>query len=183
MNQNSKLVDYGIQNESSDIRVHVCPVVQRVYVYPTHCGVAVIESGKYKIVSGYQKGFDFATAKGYLVPPFDIPRCASITLRKTVWAYIGFVQDDTTSQKGNKALRLVIGMIKKGLLPIPALGEEISEHDIQIKGQDIIIKSGAITQKDIRIQVKCDYPGGEKLLGGSGNLFLQIQECNPGQYY
>ena len=31
----------------------------------------------------------------------------------------------------------------------------------------------------LRIQVKCDYRGGPRELGGSGNLFLQTHECNP----
>lgn len=180
---NTKLIDYGIQNESSDIRVHVCPNAQRVYVYPTIFGLQTIDDGDYPLVNGYQKGFDFATAKGYLVPPFNIPKCASITMHPRVWTHMAFSLSDTTTAKGQKATDLVLGMLKNGLLPIPALGQEIKEFDIQVKGQDIIIKSSAITQDDIRIQVKCDYRGGEKCFGGTGNLFLQIQECNPGQYH
>ena len=183
MSQNKQLVDYGIQTEDSDIRVHVCPRARRVYVYPTACGLAAIATGKYRAVKGYQKGFGFPTATGYPIPPFDIPRCSSITIRNCAWEEMAFQDEDTTTAKGEKAQRLTLGMLRAGLLPIPALGEEIDEKDIQIKGQDIIIRNGAITNKDIRIQVKCDYPGGEKELGGTGNLFLQVQECNPGNYH
>jgi len=179
MNQ-GKLYNYGIQNEESDIRVHVCPIAKRVYVYPTACGLAAVKSGKHPKKSGYQKGFNLPTATGYLVPPFQIKRCVSIKMRDSVWASLNFKENETTIQKGTKAERLVEGMILNGLLPIPALTKKISRKDLQIKGQDIIIPSGAITQTDIRIQVKCDFPGGEKSLGGTGNLFLQVQERNPG---
>jgi len=180
---NQRLRNYGIQNEESDIRVHVCPVVRRVYIYPTACGQEAITRDAHPLKSGYQKGYDFPTATGYLVPPFEIKKCASIQLNEDVWKHFKFQKDDTTTQKGKKAQDLVLGMIRNGLLPIPALGEEVNEKDIQIKGQDIIIRGNAITRSGIRIQVKCDFLGGEKELGGTGNLFLQTQECNPGGHY
>jgi hypothetical protein len=39
--QNTKLVDYGIQTEESDLRAHVCVNARQVYVYPTKKGVEV----------------------------------------------------------------------------------------------------------------------------------------------
>jgi hypothetical protein len=180
---NQKLVNYGIHNENSDIRVHVCPVVRRVYVYSTQDGIGAIDTEKHRLVNGYQKGVEFATAKGYLVPPDDIAGIAAVQIRDTAWQYLAFDENDETSKKGSKATRLVIGMLESGLLPIPALAEEVTRADLQIDGADIIIRGKSITQEDIKIQVKCDFKGGHRELGGSGNLFLQVAECNPNKLY
>jgi hypothetical protein len=177
---NTELVDYGIQNEQSDIRVHVCPKARRVYVFPTECGVEAVRSGQYRLVEGRQKGVDVPTSMGYLVPPLEIEGCAAICLRDVTWADLDFTDTDTLEQKGRKATRLVKGMLRKRRLPIPMEGE-VRATDIteERQGQDIILtvkRSGAL--KSLRIQVKCDYPGGEGE-GCTGNLFLQVQECNP----
>lgn len=173
------LVDYGIQNERSDIRVHVCPKVRRVYTYPTSCGIEAINTGKYRKKSGYQPGVEYATAEGYLIPPLDISRCVSLELPDLVWKWANFSKAETTTIKGMKATRLVSAMLIRGMLPIPALGEEARCRDLQISGTDIYVPLGALREKPIHIQVKCDYEGGAKELGGTGNLFLQVAECNP----
>ena len=181
MSQN--LVDYGIQNEQSDIRVHVCPVVKRVYVYPTSCGLRAVETGNYPLVNAYQEGVEEPTATGHIVPPFDIEQCVSLTFRSTAWDYIGFLRNDNTSEKGDKAVKLVEGMLKQGLFPLPFLGREVTDRDIQIDGTDIIVNTNGNDRGTLRLQVKCDYPGGEKGLGGTGNLFLQKTEQNPNKRY
>jgi len=181
---NTQLVAYGIQTEESDIRVHVCPQVRRVYVYPTECGMNAILTGKYIEKPGYQKGIETPTATGYIVPPFDIRKCSSIKICDAAWKHIKFSPSDSLAEKGRKAEKLVRGMLKHGLLPVPMNGRQVTDEDIQKLGQDIlVIKGHAIDQEDIRIQVKCDYPGGEKHLGGTGNLFLQVSECNPLRIY
>lgn len=172
---NTTLIDYGIQNEESDIRIHVCPQVRRVYVYPTQYGIQAIESGQYHQVPGYQKDIEVPTSMGYLVPPLDIERCVSLELKDKTWEHMGFSANDSLKQKGDKAERLVRGMLKNGMLPLPMKGQQITDADIQKRGQDILV----IEKDGIRIQVKCDFKGGEKKLGGTGNLFLQVQECNP----
>lgn len=176
---NRSLIDYGIQNENSHIRAHVCPIVRRVYVYPTACGMATIGSGDYPKVGGHQPGVNFITSEGYLVPPFDIQRCAAISINDGVWDALAFAETDSTSVKGRKAVRLVVGMLKHGLFPFPALAEEITDEDLQISGADILIKAGVVAKEGTIIQVKCDLKGGEAELGGTGNLFLQVSECNP----
>jgi len=176
---NTALVDYGIQTEKSHIRAHVCPKARRVYVYPTPNGIEAIESGAYISRPGYQSGISMPTSLGYLVPPFDIAECVALAIRPDAWDYLNFSDEDSLTDKGNKAVRLVKGMLKRGLFPIPAIGTEITDRDLQVDGTDIIIRAGAIRQQDIVIQVKCDFPGGERDLGGTGNLFLQIAECNP----
>ena len=180
---NTKLVEHGIQTEESDLRAHVCPVARRVYVYPTKRGLEAVESGRFPSVAGFQDGIKTATAKGYLVPPFEIKECIAISLRAQVWDYLCFSDHLTLLEKGKKAEKLVIQMLKRGLFPIPALPTGITDEDIQIRGADIIIKAGKLTQDDIVIQVKCDYKGGAKADGGTGNLFLQTEECNPFGYH
>jgi len=163
----------------------VCPKAERVYVFPTERGLKAISSGRYPFVNGYQDGIKTATAGGYLVPPFDIELCVGIALRPTVWSALSWsdAKDaDALRWKGKQATALVMGMLKRGLFPIQALGTEIDDADLQIDGTDIVVKAGAIRQQDIIIQVKCDLPGGEKP-GGSGNLYLQTEECNPFQVY
>lgn len=180
------LVDYGIHNENSHIRTHVCPVVRKVYVYPTKSGVQAIETQRYHRVLAYQEGVKSPTAEGYLVPPFDIERCVGMSFRDNVWEAIAFRADESTSEKGKKAVRLVIAMIGNGLFPLLAalVAEEITDKELQVRGQDIIVPASAIHAKeDIIIQVKCDYIGGESDLGGSGNLFLQTAESNPLKRY
>ena len=49
----------------------------------------------------------------------------------------------------------------------------VKEMDLQINGVDIVINMNT------KIQVKCDYRGGPKAYGGTGNLYLQVRECNP----
>lgn len=174
-----QLVDYGIQTERSDIRVHVCPTVRRVYTYPTTSGLEAINTGKYRKKAGYQPGVEYATAEGYLIPPMEIARCVCLELPDIVWRWISFDKNQTTTAKGDKATRLVAAMLERGMLPIPALGETAVCRDLQISGTDIFIPQGALRDAPIHIQVKCDYDGGAKELGGTGNLFLQVAECNP----
>jgi hypothetical protein len=84
-----------------------------------------------------------------------------------------------TSDKGRKAVELVAAMIRNGLFPLPyAVGQLDSDpaKDMQINGDDIIVDLGA---NRVHIQVKCDFRGGDKALGGTGNLYLQVAERNP----
>ncbi len=173
------LVDYGIQTEQSDLRVHVCVNAGLVYVYPTRFGLAAVNSGKYRKVQAYQPGVSYATAEGFLVPPADIWGCLPI---KAGWALtkiggIGFSED--TSAKGRKAVAVVTVLLKHGYFPMWASPDVIEDLDLQIKGLDIVIRQTA------RIQVKCDYEGGAPAKPGvkgqsvTGNLFLQVAEINP----
>ncbi len=40
-----------------------------------------------------------------------------------------------------------------------------------------------LRHNDLHTQVKCDFDGGRKELGGTGNLFLQVKEANPFKLY
>lgn len=173
------LFDYGIQTEKSDIRAHVCPTVRRVYVYPTASGLLVVEKGCYPLVPAYQPGWNEPTAEGYLVPPDDIACCVELKIRKGAWDHLKFRKEESTTEKGRKAVVLVKMMLKRGLMPIPTESEVVEEKDIQISGTDIYVRANKLKERDVHIQVKCDYDGGRKELGGTGNLFLQVREINP----
>jgi len=114
------------------------------------------------------------------VPPGDIPQSVLLKLREQAWDAIDFCDCDTTTQKGAKAVQLVVGMIKAGLFPLPGLPHEQQDKAMQIAGDDIIVH---LETKDIRIQVKCDFRGGERQYGGTGFLFLQTAEINPLKYH
>jgi len=175
----SDLVDYGIQNEESDIRVHVCPIVKRIYIYPTEEGRRAISSGMWPILDGFQPAIKERTAMGYAVPPFAIRRCVCIEPNPAVWQAMNFKKDEATSMKGTKAVKMAAQMIRNGIFPLPWSIDKMEEDPnikLQIDGDDIIVAMGSTI---VRIQVKCDYRGGAAELGGTGNLYLQIAERNP----
>ena len=165
---NTKLIDYGIFEEESAMRAHVCVASRVVYVFKTKNVVDVIKNGDYRNVPVYTDGV--ITAMGYLVPPEDIPGCEEIHPPVKWWGKVAFKQDDSTTVKGEKAVTIVKGLLKHGLFPLYVEPHEITGHELQIKGLDIGVKFEAT------IQVKCDYNGGEN---GTGNLFIQNKECNP----
>ena len=176
----AQLFDYGIQNEDSHIRAHVCPQVKRVYIYPTSEGIRALSNGREAY--GYQPGVAEPTAKGYLVEPFKIGKCLALQINNRVWEHFKFQENETTTEKGRKAVKLVVSMIKEGLFPLPTaiIANADLSKNIQVKGDDVIVW----TQKAcIKIQVKCDFRGGEKQLGGTGYLYLQTAERNPLKYF
>lgn len=168
---------YGIEQEETHVRVHVCTHVQRVYCYPTANGVDAINTGKYREAGATQPGANGAiTGKGYLVPPFDIQGCMESKFDESVWQWADIPARGSTSLKGQRAAKLVKNLIKYGMLPLPSISEEVDDKDMQIKGCDILVKRELA---NVLVQVKCDYSGGDKALGGTGNLFLQTWEINP----
>lgn len=172
---NTELVDYGIQSEESDLRAHVCIAVERIYVYPTAAGLAACETGRYIKRPAYSwiNGTKIKTAEGYLVPPDDIDGCVFMQIPKWLIDKTVLSQANTTTEKGNKAVSIVMAFIKAGGFPFPINGRAIEDYNLQVLGLDILVGINA------RIQVKCDYEGGPRGLGGTGNLYLQVAECNP----
>lgn len=175
VSQAPALADYGIHNEASDLRLHVCFVVRRLYVYPTQSGVKAIRRGSYRKRPAYQQGLK--TAEGYLVPPEDIPGLFEVCPRADIWQLGECHEFMNTSEKGKAAVVIAMEAMRRGNVPIPLMAEEVSEFNAQVEGVDVIVRGNA------RIQVKCDYKGGVKSLGGTGNLFLQVAESNPFKRY
>lgn len=172
---NTELVEYGIQNEDSDIRAHVCVAVQRVYVYPTASGVEAINSGKYRKLPAYTRvnGTRIKTAEGFVIPPAHLRKCVYMPIPDHLIDRLAFNPTDSTTEKGEKAVQVITWFLRHGGFPLSVHGEVIEDQDLQVDGLDIYIRLKA------KIQVKCDYNGGPKPLGGTGNLFLQVAECNP----
>lgn len=173
---NTELVKYGIQNEQSDIRAHVCVTVGRVYVYPTAAGIEAINTKRYRRVpvrTHVGNGRQVVTAEGFLVPPSHIRRCVSMEIPDRLMEKLAFRPEDSTTAKGEKAVKAVTWFLRHGGFPLSVHGEVIHDQDLQVDGLDIYVRLRA------KIQVKCDYKGGPKEMGGTGNLFLQVAECNP----
>lgn len=176
---NTALVDYGIQTEQSDLRAHVCVNAGFVYVYPTKKGIEAISTGKFKKVTASQPGATFATAEGFLVPPLSIWGCIPINARWAMDRVGPVAYSESTTRKGEWAVSVVRLLLNVGWFPMWGNTEIIDDLEIQVKGVDLIVTSKA------RIQVKCDYDGGTPVKRGSvgervtGNLFLQVSECNP----
>lgn len=165
------LIEYGIQTEESDLRAHVCPKVQRIYVYPTANALRVIGARRYRIAHAYQGKVQ--TAAGYLVPPRDIPRCREYAPPLWIWERHQITKDMSTSERGERALKVFMEAVQRGYVALPLSQAVVRDFQQQISGIDVAIRM------DVRVQVKCDYAGGPKAYGGTGNLFLQIAERNP----
>ncbi|NJM55096.1 MAG: hypothetical protein HC841_03500 [Verrucomicrobiae bacterium] len=158
------LIAYGIQSESSDFRVHVCPVVRRIYSYPTAMARVILPGG-YRLASVRIDGH--LTARGYLVPVEAVPELQTHVLPDIWWRYRPILPSMTTQQKGDIATRMVIAALNRGLMHIPVEAEEVTDLAEQIGGIDVRVRC------NLRVQVKCDYSGGHKDLGGSGHLFCR----------
>jgi len=170
---NTQLIEYGIRTEQSDYRAHVCFKVKHVYLFETKRGVEVIDNNNYKVVGVWTKGIK--TAEGHAVPLGDLEHKSVKIPEELAGNDPGDTQDlYAKGRKGRAATDIVCGMLTKGIIPLPHIAKEVCEKDLQLSGCDIITIS-----QELRIQVKCDYKGGDKHLGGSGNLFLQTKECNP----
>jgi hypothetical protein len=168
---NTTLVDYGIQNEQSDIRAHVSVLTKRVYVFDTSIGRELAESGQYPEGKAYTGRI--ITGVGALVPPRDIEGLRAIPIPDDIWAKREISKFDNTGTKGDKAVLIVSDMLKCGLIPVELRIDQITDETLQIEGLDIVVAA------KVRIQVKCDYKAGPRKWGGTGNLFLQVAECNP----
>jgi len=167
---NTKLVEHGIQTEHSDIRAHVAVIAKTVYMFKTENGVKAINKGQYKRVP--VKTGEIVTAEGYLVPPGDIEGIELHRIPDDILKEIDFRPWDNPSTLGRKAERTIKIMINRKLILIPSEYIEIDEEDMQMGGSDGILQPQ-------EIEVKCDYRGGHREYGGTGNLFLQVSECNP----
>lgn len=161
---------YGIMNEESDYRIHVCFKPGRAYIFRTDAGRFVCESGEFQTRKAYQSGVNGATANGYIVPPNKIPGCEGVKIPSDIISKINCIETDSTSVKGDKAVLCAMTMLERGLFHISIKTSFINAKDIQRKGVDLIVVSRT------KIEVKCDYNGGP---GGTGNLYLQIAERNP----
>lgn len=166
------LFEYGIFQEDSNIRAHIGVKGRTIFVYRTPVMRDLIIKNNYSIGHATQKGVNGITGEGWLVPIKDIPDLREIKWRSYPW-WESFSEDDPTVLKGQKAVKIIIELLRQGRFPlwINDVRESFSSQ-IQISGTDILI---VLNQ---RIQVKCDYKAGH-IPFGSGNLFIQKAELNP----
>jgi hypothetical protein len=159
------LHNYGIQNEESDFRIHICVEAKRLYLYETQSGLNSI-NWRVKNVKGYQPGIKENTSLGFLVKPEEIEGCKSWRINENLFIRSKMSTAKSTTEKGIAAERIAYLFMKKwGWKPV-----RITDKQEQIKGYDFM------TNNNKKVQVKCDYKGGE---GGTGNLFIQTHESNP----
>lgn len=171
---NCSMVQYGIQNEMSDFRAHVTYPIMRTYVFPTDKARSLIEQADhFGLVMKTIKTGTIETAQGYPVPLSYIEGLQEIVIPPDVWRANFIDKAMPTSTKGTIATSIVVALLKKDMVPLPVRLQHADSKALQISGTDIIVNAS------LHLQVKCDMPGGERRYGGSGNLFIQIAECNP----
>ena len=164
------LINYGIQSEKSEYRMHVCFGIEMIYFFKVTDGLNIVKSKKYPVKPAYIEGI--RTAEGCAAPWNAINGCSEIPIPTDILSNVNCKAKETTYSKGNKAIIVAKNMILRGLIPFNLNVREVEEKDLQIMGEDIIVKM------ETSIQVKCDYYGGSKELGGTGNLYLQIKEIH-----
>lgn len=162
------MTEYGINEDTSAMRVHVCPKARKLYVFPTESGRSAVTSKSQ--VNGFQPGIEYATARGTLVCPTSISS-VRIVFMDTADA-LKYCEEWPTDRKGKWAEDLVADYLEAGRIPLPFSAKTCRDVRLQFAGKDMIA-SGSFT-----IQVKCDGPGGIGY-GASGKLFLQTHELNP----
>jgi len=165
----TKLFEYGIFQEESDIRAHVSN--RTIYVFKTSEVIKCLTKYKFRQVPAYQPGYDKPTAMGYLVQPDKINDIRK--LKFVSWyGWDSYSEDWSTTVKGNWAVECVIELIRIGRFPFWIEAKQTQDKVIDIKGTDVLI---CMNQK---IQVKCDYPAIK-----TGNLYIQTHEINPFKNY
>jgi len=169
------LIQHGIYEDESDWRIHICALIKIAYVFPTQAGKEAIKNTSSIEKIAWQKGISYPTGRGYCIPPNQISDCLQYHIPTHVWNQYQFEYYDSCGIKGRKAALIAKTMIEQGFIKIPMTHIDIENKDLQIKGYDLIVSP----KYGKSIQVKCDYNGGDKKLGGTGNLFLQTHELNP----
>lgn len=173
---NTELVDYGIEQEDVDVRIHVGFQTQKVFIYWREDVIEIMNS--YQTRSAYQGNIE--TARGRIVPYDNIPNICFVEIPMNILMGNWCEQKDDETKKGKCALTIVRMMIENGELQrgcpqfFGLMSQDVNDLDMQIKGTDIIVTANCPT-----IQVKCDWKAGPKDAGGTGNLYIQAQECNP----
>jgi len=177
------LANYGIHTEQADLRLHVCVLARKVYVFEPSAALAAVSRRATTDQAGHKTVYTagILTATGYAIPvaeidpvyPINVPAgWLNHDLRSN--APIVIHRDMDTSTKGARAERLVMRMWLHGYLSgwiRPLSLQQITAQRDQLKGKDF----QAIAPS---IQVKCDYAGGQGP-DCTGNLFIQLSEVNP----
>ena len=125
----------------------------------------------YREFAASQPGVTFVTGRGGYVWPKDIVGCVHVRIPSDLMFLTNCQKTDLPQDKGKKAVSVAVDMLKRGLVPLPAITKEITDHDMQVKGKDIVVTSR------FAVQVKCDFDCGKR------GLAIQTHECNPLRRY
>lgn len=174
-NKDNGLYEYGIFQENSHFRTHVAPKARTIYAYRTDEMIRHLKQNICVKKSATQKGVNYVTAEGYLVP-CDLDFIRPIYWHSQEWWSV-FSEGDSTTEKGLKAVNVVKELMRAGRFPFWVVPEGVSDVKMDIFGTDIIV-SGIW-----KTQVKCDFPAGPKDKKCTGNLFIQTHELNPLKRY
>ena len=182
---NRTMVRYGIREEGSHFRVHVCYPIMRMYVFST-------DKGRGALMRAEREGLrrmtvltgDIPTAYGYAIPISWIEGISDVLIPLDLWKRYPIERKImVTSQMGQLAAYIVYESLLRNLVPLPVQPNHADTKALQIEGTDILINA------ILKLQVKCDMPGGDSRycdLNGraaTGNLFIQTDECNPYKRY
>ncbi len=170
-----ELQEYGIRQEveKSDLRIHICVKVKMAYVFLPENGVNAINTGRYLDRLAGQSGINYPTASGSCVPPGDISGCIAFPIPEKILVKYPIEYSFSCKKKGKMAVSIARAMLWQGLIRFPTLPQKIAGKDIRIG------KTGTMHIGNCKIRIKCDFNGGDRSLGGTGNLFLQTAEANP----
>lgn len=181
-----KLRFYGFQTDTVAWRCHVCPRAGRVYLFrPTSIANAIARSGA-KRKPGYQVVGDEkrVTALGFLVEPSAFEEIITVDIEDMLPKY-NFDPRRGQAALGREAEKLVAELLAEGRVSLPVDGWKtkfVTDKREQYTGADLIAEPA----QPLRIQVKCDEPGGEKRVvpfpgqrNALGTLYLQYAERNP----
>ena len=165
---NTKLVAYGIAQDESDYRIHVSFGTGKIFFFPTASALDAVQNGaSYQTIRASQPGTQIITGVCKSVPPGDVRGCLEVAIPLDLTLEIPVRKSDFPQVKGKWAMTVARAMLKRGLIPIPLIGREIQDKDIQIAGKDLVITT------TVSIQVKCDW------WAGRYGLAIQTHECNP----
>jgi hypothetical protein len=144
-------------------------------VFKTENAIRAIHANKERLFErvAYQPGVSIPTAKGWCVPIQWIDDVRALPCKS--WPqWEGFCKELSTSDKGARAVDIVLALIERGRFPFWVKTSESKDRDIQISGTDIVV------DMKTNIQVKCDFDCGPKdIQGCTGNVYLQTAEINP----
>lgn len=169
-----------VKTENYKYRIHVCPLVGKMYIISKKELGNITRYNNLKIVYVFQNGIK--TSRGYLLPiplyESSFVKIVSIPIKILKKNYIK--QNDREKMKGQKAESIVMDCFKKKFQITK------TSKDENLKGIDLFINR-------IPFQIKCDFTGGngEKILlyknylckEPSGNLYIEIEELNPFKKY
>jgi hypothetical protein len=96
-------------------------------------------SEAYRMVPVYTKGI--CTARGYLVPPRHIKGCRQVQIPEVWIQEAQFSPTDSTTVKGQKAVRIVVRMLRVGMFPLGLFPDIVEQKDIQINLIYLIVRA------------------------------------------